>query len=239
MMPPQFHVIVPAAGSGSRFGAALPKQYLPLLGLPLIAHTLAVLCANARIGSVSVVLSPDDLRWSGDGLDAFKHPKLRGLRCGGTSRAESVRNGLNQLKQQGVADDDWILVHDAARPCLSEVVLSRLLDTLENDSVGGLLAIPVADTLKRSDEHQRVAATLPREGLWQAQTPQMFRFGLLADALERFPSVTDEAGAIEAAGLQPKLVAGELANLKVTYPGDLPLAEAILSSSMNKPRNSQ
>ncbi|MEY4592314.1 MAG: hypothetical protein RIR18_1209 [Pseudomonadota bacterium] len=228
----KYHVIVPAAGSGSRFGAALPKQYLPLLGKPLLVHTLAALCDHPKITSVSVVLSPDDELCASVG-DLFRSDKLTYLYCGGASRADSVRNGLAALKERSVAEQDWVLVHDAARPCLSLEMLNRLIDTLADDPVGGLLAIPVADTLKRADADNRVAETLPREGLWQAQTPQMFRFGLLCDALDRFPSVTDEAGAIEAAGFQPKLVAGELSNLKVTYQGDLPLAEAILLSRRN------
>lgn len=232
-MTPSFHAIVPAAGSGSRFGATQPKQYLPLLGQPLLVHTLSVLSANSRIASVTVVLSPDDTyglqlgqaSWSG-----LADPKLHFLSCGGSTRGESVRNGLARLQAGGAGVEDWVLVHDAARPCLSAEKLDGLLDALADDPVGGLLAIPVADTVKRADTEQRVAETLSREGLWLAQTPQMFRLGLLSDALNRFPDVTDEAGAIEAAGLKPKLVAGEMANLKVTYPADLPLAEAILLS---------
>lgn len=228
-MTAAFHVIVPAAGSGARFGADLPKQYLMLLGRPLLIHTLDVLCAHPWITSITVVLSPDDQYGLTLGSE-LQNPKLSFLPCGGASRADSVRNGLSVLSEHLIKADDWVLVHDAARPCLSFEMLDRLLRTLADDAVGGLLAIPVADTLKRADPDNRVAETIPRAGLWQAQTPQMFRVGLLLDALTRFPWVTDEAGAIEAAGLSPKLVAGEAANLKVTYPADLSLAEAILLS---------
>ena len=149
------------------------------------------------------------------------------LRCGGATRAESVANGLDAVGQV-VAEDDWMLVHDAARPGLSQALLAALCDALRGDPVGGLLAVPTADTLKRADAGQRVAATESREGLWQAQTPQMFRFGLLQQALAAHPGVTDEAGAIEAAGLKPRLVRADVSNLKVTFPADLRLAELIL-----------
>lgn len=220
------YAIVPAAGSGSRFGAETPKQYLPLLGRPLIWHTLAVLCSHPGIDRVWVVISPDDLYWqSQDWLDLG--PKLEVVACGGSSRAESVSNGL-AAAATAIASEDWVLVHDAARPCLSHIMLDRLLADLADDPVGGLLAVPVADTLKRADGEQRVAETLSREGLWQAQTPQMFRYGLLQAALAACLAVTDEAGAMEAAGHQPRLVKSEATNLKVTYPADLGLAEWIL-----------
>jgi len=223
---PRYYAIVPAAGSGSRFGAEKPKQYLELLGRPLIYHTLAALVACPEIDRVWVVLAPDDGWWSHyDWSDLGA--KLETLRCGGATRADSVGNGL--LAAAMVADgDDWILVHDAARPCLSAAMLSALFCELANDPVGGILAVPVADTLKRADTAQRVAATEPRDGLWQAQTPQMFRYGRLLEALEKCREVTDEAGAVEALGLKPKLVRGDSTNLKVTYPTDLALAAMIL-----------
>jgi 2-C-methyl-D-erythritol 4-phosphate cytidylyltransferase len=149
------------------------------------------------------------------------------VRCGGATRAESVSNGL-QAAAMVATDDDWILVHDAARPCLSAAMLERLFTELADDPVGGILAVPVADTVKRADADQRVAATEPRDGLWQAQTPQMFRYGQLQKSLKNEISVTDEAGAIEAAGLKPKLVRGDSTNLKVTWPADLALAAMIL-----------
>ncbi len=220
------YAIDPAAGSGSRFGAEKPKQYLDLLGRPLIFHTLAALCACPDIERVWVVLAPDDPWWPRTDWSELGS-KLETVRCGGATRAESVSNGL-QAAAMVAADDDWVLVHDAARPCLSPAMLDALFDELAKDPVGGILAVPVADTLKRADAEQRVAATEPRDGLWQAQTPQMFRYGLLCDALQKCRDVTDEAGAVEALGLRPKLVRGDATNLKVTYPADLPLAAMIL-----------
>ncbi|MEI7613205.1 MAG: 2-C-methyl-D-erythritol 4-phosphate cytidylyltransferase [Betaproteobacteria bacterium] len=220
------YALVPAAGSGSRFGAERPKQYLELAGRPLIYHALETLCRCERIDGVWVVLSPGDDWWSEyDWSDLGD--KLKVVFCGGASRAESVANGL-QAAVGDLADDDWVLVHDAARPCLSQAMLADLFDQLADDPVGGLLAVPVADTLKRSDAQQRVAATEPRDGLWQAQTPQMFRYALLSRALSGNSSVTDEAGAIEACGLKPRLVRADATNLKVTFPADLRLAELIL-----------
>ena len=223
---PRYFAIVPAAGSGSRFGAETPKQYLGLLGRPMIHHTLAALVACPAIERVWVVLSPDDPFWSRyDWSDLGS--KLETVRCGGASRAESVSNGL-RAAATAAADDDWILVHDAARPCLSAEMLGNLLAELADDPVGGILAVPVADTLKRADDKQRVASTEPRDGLWQAQTPQMFRYARLNEALGCCLNVTDEAGAVEALGLKPKLVRGDATNLKVTYPADLALAAMIL-----------
>jgi 2-C-methyl-D-erythritol 4-phosphate cytidylyltransferase len=223
---PRYYAIVPAAGSGSRFGAEIPKQYLPLAGRPLLYHTLLALCRCERIDRVWVVLSPADEWWRESEWTSLG-PKLETVFCGGATRAQSVANGL-LAAATAAADDDWMLVHDAARPCLSQALLADLCDQLADDPVGGLLAVPVADTLKRADADQRVAATEPRDGLWQAQTPQMFRYGLLGAALAGQAGVTDEAGAVEAAGFRPKLVRGEASNLKVTYPADLRLAELIL-----------
>jgi len=223
---PRYFAIVPAAGSGSRFGAEKPKQYLSLLGRPLIHHTLAALVACPEIERVWVVLSPDDAEWSRHDWSDLG-AKLETVRCGGATRADSVGNGLRAAAMVA-ADDDWVLVHDAARPCLSADMLAALLRELADDPVGGILAVPVADTLKRAAGDQRVAATEPRDGLWQAQTPQMFRYGRLAESLENCRAVTDEAGAIEAMGLKPKLVKGDSTNLKVTFPADLALAAMIL-----------
>ena len=223
---PRHFAIVPAAGSGSRFGAEKPKQYLDLLGRPLIFHTLKALTACPDIERVWVVLAPDDPWWPRTDWSELG-AKLETVRCGGATRAESVSNGL-QAAAMVAADDDWVRVHDAARSCLSTAMLDALFADLSNDPVGGILAVPVADTLKRADAEQRVAVTEPRDGLWQAQTPQMFRYGLLCDALQKCRDVTDEAGAVEALGLRPKLVRGDATNLKVTYPADLPLAAMIL-----------
>jgi 2-C-methyl-D-erythritol 4-phosphate cytidylyltransferase len=219
------YALVPAAGGGSRMSAVRPKQYLPLAGRPLLYHALATLCAVPAIAEVYVVLAPDDSYWQ-DADYAELAPKLRVLRCGGATRALSVVNGLRAMVG-ALAADDWLLVHDGARACLTVAHVETLIDEVADDPVGGLLAVPVADTLKR-DERGRIAATVARENLWQAQTPQMFRYGLLRDALEFAPAVTDEAGAIEALGLHPKLVAGDTTNFKITYPLDLSLAEAIL-----------
>jgi len=221
---PEFFALVPAAGSGSRMGGELPKQYLTLAGRPMIYHALATLCACADIAIVFVVLAPDDTQFHQYDWSAFGD-KLQPLYCGGAARAESVLNGLMAAELE---PDDWVLVHDAARPCLSRAQLARLIAELRDDKVGGLLAVPVADTLKRADAALRVAHTENRDGLWQAQTPQMFRTGLLLQALQTAPKVTDEASAVEALGLHPKLVASETTNFKVTYPQDVKLAELLL-----------
>jgi 2-C-methyl-D-erythritol 4-phosphate cytidylyltransferase len=233
---PNFHVIIPAAGFGSRMGSEIPKQYLPIAGRPLILHTLDVFAACPRIASITLVLSADDHLWDAVSLSVNRvlDLKLKVQRCGGETRAATVLNGLQSMRGE-VAADDWILVHDAARPGLTGALLNHLLDTLQNDPVGGLLAIPLADTLKRADREQRVANTEPRESLWQAQTPQMFRYDMLKRALQGAGGApTDEAQAIETLGLKPKLVPGELRNLKITYAQDLALVEAILSADLNK-----
>ena len=219
--------VVPAAGSGRRMGAAIAKQYLPLCGQPLLAHALAPLLACARIDAVVLVVAADDTR--GRELAARDDRLLTA--AGGAERAHSVRSGLERLADRA-ADEDWVLVHDAARPCLSDAELDALFTVLGDDPVGGLLAVPLADTLKAADESGRVARTVPRLGLWRALTPQMFRYGLLRRALTAALAagivVTDEAAAIEHAGYRPVLVEGRAANLKVTGPEDFALAEAIL-----------
>lgn len=223
----RFHVIIPAAGSGSRMGAGSPKQYLSLNGKSLIQHVIKVFDQSAKIDTINVILSADDTHWQNANMRLSS--KLEVHYCGGDTRAATVLNGLNAMQKQ-VAADDWVLVHDAARPGLSNLLLSHLIKTLEEDSVGGLLALPLADTLKRADDAQCVSATLPRNDLWQAQTPQMFRYATLKDALTTFNGTpTDEAEAIEALGLKPKLVTGELRNLKVTYPQDLAILAALLN----------
>jgi 2-C-methyl-D-erythritol 4-phosphate cytidylyltransferase len=223
---PRHYAIVPAAGSGARFASEVPKQYLDLAGKPLIHHALAALCHCPLIDCVWVILTPGD-PWWGDYDWSALGAKLQVVFCGGQTRAQTVANGL--AAAAGVlSDDDWVLVHDAARPCLTQELLMALCDALAGDPVGGLLAVPVADTLKRADDRQRVASTEPRDGLWQAQTPQMFRYRLLREALAGNVAVTDEASAVEAAGFKPLLVRAEATNLKVTYPADLRLAQLIL-----------
>jgi len=231
-----YHALVPAAGSGLRMGAQpnrpIPKQYLPLAGQPLIRHALATLCATPAIANVFVVLAPDDAQWPAAAMAALG-PGLRVLRCGGETRAQSVANGLRAmvgaLGDQDIGND-WVLVHDAARPCLTVAMVEKLIAEVGEDDAGGLLAVPVADTLKRAGEGDRILQTVSREGLWQAQTPQMFRHRMLLAALDLAPLVTDEAGAIEAMGFSPRLVAADASNLKVTYPLDLLLAGWILEN---------
>ncbi|MDO8414415.1 MAG: 2-C-methyl-D-erythritol 4-phosphate cytidylyltransferase [Gallionellaceae bacterium] len=220
----EFFAIVPAAGSGSRMGEELPKQYLMLAGQPMIAHSITALCTAPEINIVFVVLAPDDDYWHRYDWSRFGD-KLQPLFCGATTRAGSVLNGLRAAELE---PDDWVLVHDAARPCLSQAQLARLIAEVQDDKVGGLLAVPLADTLKRADTGQRVARTEDRKSLWQAQTPQMFRSGLLLQALRTTFDVTDDASAIEALGFYPKLVASDPTNFKVTYPQDMLLAELLL-----------
>lgn len=227
----RYFALVPAAGAGSRFGASTPKQYSPLAGHPLLYHALRQLVDHPRIEQVFVVLAPADAEFRLSGWGDIED-RIQPLYCGGETRAASVYNGLLAARDE-ISGDDWVLVHDAARPCLSAEALDRLIREVGDDEAGGLLAIPVADTLKRGDGDGRVAMTERREGLWQAQTPQMFRYGFLIEALRRAgaTAITDESGAIEKLGLKPKLVMGETRNLKVTYPHDLELAALILGET--------
>jgi 2-C-methyl-D-erythritol 4-phosphate cytidylyltransferase len=220
--------LIPAAGKGSRLGESTPKQYLPLNGRPMLYYPLHALCGVARVNHVFVVVDERDQFWGQHDWHAF-HGRLTVLRCGGVTRAESVLNGLKAMAQK-ITDTTWVLVHDAARPGLQRSDVDRLIDELERDEVGGLLALPLPDTLKQADEKQRVSKTIPRENLWLAQTPQMFRYALLKRALETVSDnvATDEASAVEALGLQPKLVRGSASNFKVTYPGDIALMQKYL-----------
>ena len=226
-----FYALIPAAGSGSRMGGAIEKQYMDLNSVPMIAHAMMVLAREPRLSKIFVVLSPTDKRWNNYAWQGWEE-RIEVLRCGGATRAETVLNGLEAMSKVCSAED-WVLVHDAARPCLPDEMLDKLLDEVGDDSVGGLLAVPVADTLKRAAANTasgaRAEATVPRAGLWQAQTPQMFRHGKLVEALRAAGSdMTDEASAIEQLGLQPRLVESDSRNLKVTYPQDLELAGLIL-----------
>jgi 2-C-methyl-D-erythritol 4-phosphate cytidylyltransferase len=226
----KLYALIPAAGSGSRMGADLPKQYLPLAGKPVLYHALSALCANRSIERVFVVLAQGDQRFAQYDWQPLA-ARFETLYCGGETRAASVFNGLLAVRDE-VEVDDWMLVHDAVRPCLAPDSLERLIATLHDEDIGGLLAMPVVDTLKRADAAACVVRTEARENLWQAQTPQMFRYRVLLDALRNTDpaAVTDEAGAIEALGFRPKLVLGDSRNLKVTYPQDLALVEVILKS---------
>ena len=212
--------VVPAAGFGRRMQTECPKQYLSIGNKTILEHAVAALLADPRVQRVVIAVSPGDRRFSQ--LPLAQHPQITVV-DGGAERADSVLAGLKALPEA-----QWVLVHDAARPCVTPAALERLCRELANDPVGGLLAMPVADTLKRADGTQHVAETVARDGLWQAQTPQMFRYGLLAKVLAGQGAVTDEASAFEAAGYAPRLVRSDMANLKVTYPADLALAELIL-----------
>ena len=227
--PTRLFALVPCAGVGSRSGADRPKQYAALAGRPLVAHTLAALGAVPALTATLVVLAPDDVAFERHLPDAGGE-RVWVERCGGQTRAASVAAGLQALLDRGGAADDWVLVHDAARCLLQPAWVERLIATCAGDAVGGLLALPLADTLKQADG-ERSHATLPRAGKWLAQTPQMFRIGLLQRALVAAgDAVTDEAGAVEALGLQPRLVPGDAENLKLTWPGDFALAERLLHS---------
>ena len=224
---PKVFAIVPAAGQGTRIGDAVPKQYIPLRGKPMMFHSIESLASVVRIASVCVVLSPLDRHWGEHDWSAFPD-KIEPMFVGGATRAQSVMNAITALAPRA-ARDDWVLVHDAARPCIQKELVEQFLDELGDDPIGGLLAMPVADTLKSADENQRVAATVPRLNLWRAQTPQMFRYDLLRRGLEARPDATDESQAVEAIGYSaPRLVQGDNMNLKVTFEEDLHLAEMIL-----------
>jgi len=220
----RFFALVPCAGSGSRAGTAVPKQYQPVAGQPMVRHTLAAFAGVPRIARCLVVVAP------GDDFPGVLEPPFALAACGGATRAASVRNGLQALTQWGAAPGDWVLVHDAARCLVTPALIDALIDACAHDAVGGLLAHRLADTLKR-ESGGRVSATVDRSDKWLAQTPQMFRIGSLLDALDQAgDAVTDEAGAMEALGHKPLLVPGGAQNFKVTYPDDFALAEAVLRS---------
>jgi 2-C-methyl-D-erythritol 4-phosphate cytidylyltransferase len=223
----RYHAIIPAAGNGSRFSAESPKQYWLLEGKPVLQHAIDRLVAVFPLHRTYVALAIHDT-----GFDGAIGPRdgVTVLRCGGKTRAQTVRNALEALPD--VTPDDWVLVHDAVRPCIDAASLLRLKDELANDSVGGFLAVPVTGTLKRADQDKRSIGTEPRERLWVAQTPQMFRYGVLHEALSApgAAHTTDEAQAVEALGAKPIIVAGCTTNVKITYRDDLDLAAAILSA---------
>ena len=212
-----------------RFGSDVPKQYAPLAGVPLLRRTIDALNDAIVLEAIFIVLAPQDR------LYAEHVGNVRGvepLYCGGMTRAESVRNGLAAIAGRAAAED-WVLVHDAARPCIDVATLNRLLHELDAEPVGGLLAVPLADTLKRAESGTglRAVSTEARDGLWCAQTPQMFRFAILQHAFRKadLGKITDEAQAVEALGVKPRLVQGSSSNIKVTYAEDMALAEAILA----------
>ena len=227
----RYIAVIPAAGTGSRMGGALPKQYASVRDRPLLYYAIARLCAHPSIHRVCVILASDDRRFETYDWTPFA-VRLEPLYVGGDSRAATVLNALERISNQTNVDD-WILVHDAARPCLSAQMLDRLIDEVGDDHAGGLLAIPVADTLKRADGERRSIRTESRTGLWQAQTPQMFRYNLLLRALRScdLGEATDESAAVEALGVKPKLVQSDATNLKVTHLHDLAHAELILKNT--------
>ena len=227
---PRYFALVPCAGVGARSGQALPKQYATVAGRAVVAHTLLALADVARLSVALVVLHPDD-QWFGNAAIAESVPRRPWLSyTGGASRAETVAAGLKALLEHGARVDDWVLVHDAARCLVRSEWINRLIDACAADPIGGLLALPLADTLKE-EQSSRAVRTLDRRAKWQAQTPQMFRIGVLQQALHAAgDAVTDEASAIEALGHAPLLVPGALENFKLTWPEDFALAERLLAT---------
>jgi 2-C-methyl-D-erythritol 4-phosphate cytidylyltransferase len=225
--PPRLWALIPCAGTGSRAGGATPKQYQDLAGQPMVFYTLAAFDEVPMLAKILVVVT------EGDEFFASNSPlpaTFSVAACGGSTRAGTVFNGLNWLLAQGAATGDWVLVHDAARCLITPAQIQTLIDNCQHDEVGGLLAHPLPDTLK-SEAQGRVVATINRSDKWLAQTPQMFRIGALKAALQHAGNtVTDEASAMEAVGLAPKLVPGGAQNFKITYPEDFALAQAILLS---------
>jgi 2-C-methyl-D-erythritol 4-phosphate cytidylyltransferase len=222
------HALIPAAGRGTRYGGDRLKQYLPILGQAVMTHSIKAFQFHPLISSVTVVLAKDDqLFESAVGSMSTSVGRV----TGGETRAESVRNGLRYLIEQ-YSGSDWVLVHDAARPCLSDASLDRLLDQGLGSTDGAILAMPVGDTLKRAGATQEIVSTVDRRDLWAAQTPQLFCVETLANAIDAASQagceVTDEASAMEFAGYHPKLVMGSAANIKITHASDLAVAEALL-----------
>ncbi|MGZ4960191.1 MAG: 2-C-methyl-D-erythritol 4-phosphate cytidylyltransferase [Methylomonas sp.] len=219
----QCWAVVPAAGVGKRMQADRPKQYLPLAGKTVIEHTLSRLLQSSAFQAVSVAISAEDPYWPE--LEISRHPNVI-TAPGGKERADSVLSALKAL-QGKAAEDDWVLVHDAARPCLTSADIHLQIETLKNDPVGGILALSSHDTLKHV-EGDTITATVDRKHIWRALTPQMFRYGMLRDALQQTegnPAITDEASALELLGSQPKIVEGRPDNIKITRPEDLALAQ--------------
>lgn len=224
--------VVPAAGTGSRMQAAIPKQYLPLSGRPILLRTLERLCAFPGLAGLIVGVAQDDSHWPRLQYDCKRLPRYLGHYTGGVMRADTVLNGLRALPDSA-RDDDWVLVHDAVRPCVRHADIDKLVAVASRHRDGGLLALPMADTVKRADRDGMILETVPRENLWRALTPQMFRLGRLRLALERASAqsleVTDEASAIERLGDRPQVVVSHPDNIKITLPADLELAELYLA----------
>jgi 2-C-methyl-D-erythritol 4-phosphate cytidylyltransferase len=231
---PRFHVVIPCAGTGSRAGVDIPKQYALLAGIPMVMHTLKAFSGVAGLGHALLVVSPQDTYMS-ELLIQYPQPAFQCVPRGGTTRAQSVLGGLRSLQERGSDPMDWVLVHDSARCLITSRLIQALLQACAQDPTGGLLALPLPDTLKAS-VGDRVSATLSRSDKWLAQTPQMFRLGALTQALEQpTENITDEASAMEAKGHTPLLVEGASFNFKVTYPQDWALAESVLNDRQHRP----
>jgi len=228
---PQYWAVVPAAGVGSRMASQIPKQYLKFGHKTILEHSIDALKSHPKINGVVVVVSKDDPYWPEININSTKRVILAE---GGKERCHSVYNGLSAISDV-IGPADWVLVHDAARPCLRYEDLDKLMNELSTNPVGGLLAVPVRDTLKKTQGDNLVSQTIDRTGLWQAQTPQMFRYGLLKSALlqalESEVMVTDEASAVENSGYRPQLIEGHMDNIKITLPEDLALAEHYLTNN--------
>ena len=239
------HALLPTGGTGSRLGGDLPKQFQQLAGKPMLAYAIEAFMASPQIESI----------WIGVAPGFIDNPVLRGLAkghksihflpTGGPTRQETVRNTLGALLKAGISANDWVLVHDAARPGITSELIKKLIDSVHSSNVGGLLAMPLADTLKQADLDSVIAGniphsvkTIPREHLWQAQTPQMFGLKILHDALEEAirqeADVTDEASAMELSGIKPLLIEGATRNFKVTHPADWELMQLLLQSLSKK-----
>lgn len=229
-MPAQvkYWVIIPAAGTGNRMGTEIPKQYLKIKGRSILEHTISRFIPLANIKGIVVVLSQNDAYWTD--LELFRHEKIM-TTIGGKERYHSVLNGLYRLNEVA-GDKDWILVHDAARPCVRTEDIMTLIEVISNHPDGGLLGIPARDTMKRANMNDEIDGTISREGLWHALTPQMFRIRALQHAIEDVITnnieITDEAQAMEYAGFKPKFIAGHPDNIKITHMNDLPLAELFI-----------
>ena len=225
--------VIPAAGVGKRFSSDIPKQYLPLSGIPVLLHSINKLLKFGGFEEILVALNPADTFWQ---KLNFTHPKVKTIH-GGFERCNSVNSALEDLSDRA-ENADWVLVHDAVRPCISDSDLKKITDIVHEEDVGGLLACPILDTIKEVDENLDVQKTIPREKLWAAMTPQIFRYELLKQALESAlmagGSVTDEASAIESIGLTPRIVQGDKTNIKVTHSTDMVLAESIINTLLSK-----
>lgn len=228
MSTPQIHALIPAAGSGIRYGGAIMKQYLPVCGKAVLAHSISLFQFHPLVSGITVILAEDD-KWFESSVGNLANVVETVI--GGETRAQSVRNGLQHV-QDNHPECDWVLVHDAARPCLSPVSLERLLDQGLPSADGAILAMPVGDTLKRAGDDREISETVDRQGMWAAQTPQLFQTDALANAIDAAQKdgrrLTDEASAMEFVGAKPKLVMGSAANIKITHPSDLAIAEALM-----------